>query len=70
MSKETNRRRCRSCKKLLLDEKLPFCRRCMLEGRDKARQIASIGAAATAFVIALVNNSNHDSDDKSDEEKR
>ncbi len=35
MSNEEKKRRCKSCGKLLLDEKLPWCRRCRLEGRNK-----------------------------------
>ena len=27
-------RRCKSCGKKLLDEKLPFCKRCVLKGRN------------------------------------
>ena len=58
--------------KLLLDEKLPFCRRCVLEGRNKASQVGGIvgGTLLTVFsAIALVNNSDHHlNDDEEDEE--
>lgn len=64
MSKEDKERRCKSCGKLLLDEKLPFCRRCVLEGRNKAGQVGGIivGAATTVLSAAALinNNSNND----------
>ena len=62
MSNEEKERRCKSCGKLLLDEKLPFCRRCVLEGRNKVGQVGGIVAMTAFFAKALVNN-NSDSDD-------
>ncbi len=65
-------RRCKSCHKLLLDEKLPFCRRCVLEGRNKTFQIGGVfgGMAITAFsAFALANNSDHHSSDDEDAEE-
>lgn len=35
MNDETKERRCKFCKKLLISEKMPICRRCKLEGRGK-----------------------------------
>lgn len=64
MSNEKKERRCKSCGKLLLDEKLPFCRRCMLEGRDTVGKVSgTVGVLAiTALKVStLVNN---DSDRK------
>ena len=59
MSNEEIERRCKSCGKLLLDEKLPFCRRCVLEGKNKIVQVGGIvvGAAITVLkAVALINN--------------
>lgn len=71
MGTGTTDRRCKSCHKLLLDEKLPFCRRCMLEGRNKAGQVGGVvGGLMTIFsAIALVNNSDHHSSDDDDEDE-
>ena len=72
METETTERRCKSCHKLLLDEKLPFCRRCVLEGRNKASQVGGIvgGTLLTVFsAIALANNSDHHSNDDEDDEE-
>lgn len=65
MSKEEKERRCKSCGKLLLDEKLPFCRRCVLEGRNKARQVVGIvvGPAAVLRAVALINNNSDGGND-------
>lgn len=66
MSKEEKERRCKSCGKLLLDEKLPFCRRCVLGGRNKAGQVGGIvvGAATTVLsAVALINNNSDGGND-------
>lgn len=58
-------RRCKACGKLLIDEKLPFCRRCVLEGRNTAGKIGGVigGAVISALsVVALVNNNSSNSD--------
>lgn len=65
MSDEEKERRCKSCGKLLLDEKIPFCRRCVLEGRNKVGQvgeIVSVLAVAVFGAAALVNDDNSDAD--------
>ena len=40
-------RRCAQCKKLLIDEKIPLCRRCRLNDRN-------YGLTATGTLISLV----------------
>ena len=41
---ENDIRYCKACGKQLIDEKLPFCSRCVLEGRDKAgKGVAAVG---------------------------
>lgn len=65
MSNEEKVRRCKSCSKLLIDEKL-FCRRCILEGRNKAGKIGGfIGgiAMAATSAAALLGNANSGNDD-------
>lgn len=44
MSDETKERRCKFCGKLLINERMPFCRRCKLEGRNKVGQVGGIVA--------------------------
>ena len=64
MSNEEKERRCKSCGKFLVDEKL-FCRRCVLEGRNKVGQIGGIvgGLAVSALsAAALINNNSNDTD--------
>lgn len=59
MSEENKERRCISCGKLLLDEKIPVCRRCRLEGRDKAGKVGgAVGGVAMTILSAsaLINN--------------
>lgn len=59
MCNEEKERRCKSCGKLLLGEKLPFCRRCVLKGRNKAGQVGGVVVGATTTVlsaVALINN--------------
>lgn len=65
MSNGKKERRCKSCGKLLLDEKLPFCRRCVLEGRNNVGKVVSIvgGLATTALTVALVNNHSNGNND-------
>ena len=75
MSDEKTERRCKSCSKLLLDEKLPFCHRCILEGRNKAGQIGGlVGGIATtiasAWAMIKSNDQNtQNTDDSSDDEE-
>lgn len=42
MNDETKERRCKFCGKLLISEKMPICRRCKLEGRNKVGQVGGI----------------------------
>lgn len=41
---EEKKRVCLGCKKQLLDEKLPFCLRCRLSGRNTAANVGEIVA--------------------------
>ena len=53
MSNEEKDRRCKTCGKLLIDEKLPFCRRCVLEGRDKSVQFSGMVAGAATLLMSV-----------------
>lgn len=54
MSNEKERR-CLTCKKLLLDEKIPICLRCKLQGRNYAGESgAIIGSLAITFLGSKV----------------
>lgn len=49
MGEETKERKCISCGKKLLDEKLPLCLRCRLEGRNTtAKVVEAVGTIAVA----------------------
>lgn len=50
MSDKTKERRCQFCGKLLVNETMPFCRRCKLEGRNKVWQIGGIAAGMFTVV--------------------
>lgn len=65
MSNEEKERRCKLCRKLLLDEKLPFCRRCILEVRNKVGPVAVMGSVGLAMAHLL--NSNDDATDGNDD---
>lgn len=67
MRNEGKERRCKSCGKLLLDEKISFCRRCFLEGRDKVSQIGGIVGCLliTLSAVALKNNNSDGNNDVS-----
>ena len=73
MSNEEKEHRCKSCGKLLIDEKL-FCRRCVLEGRNKAGKITGfiggivMAATSAAAMIGNVNSNNNDLIGTDDEE--
>lgn len=54
MSNGEKERRCKFCGKLLLDEKLPFCRRCFLEGRNIAGKVGGIVVVAATTVLSGV----------------
>ena len=72
MSNENTDRRCKSCNKLLLDEKLPICPRCMLEGRNKVGKIggiiAGLGTAALSSWSLIKDNDSNVNADSDDEE--
>ena len=63
MSKEEKERRCKSCGKLLLDEKVFFCRRCFLEGRNKAFGIAGAVGISICGALALRSNNSDGNND-------
>jgi hypothetical protein len=54
MKNDHEERRCKSCGKLLIDEKVPFCRRCFLEGRNKVRNVAAIAGTILLTVLSAV----------------
>lgn len=64
MNEEKKEKRCIACKKLLINKKLPLCRRCCLEGRNKVVQIAgAFGGSVTAAVsVAMFMNKNGNGD--------
>lgn len=64
MSNEEKERRCKSCGKRLIDEKI-FCRRCVLERRNKVGQVGVIvsGLLVGAFSVVALPNNNSDNTD-------
>lgn len=58
MSKEEKERRCKICGKLLLDEKLPFCRRCFLENRNKIEAVGGV-LMVSLMAGAFFNSNSH-----------
>ena len=64
MRNEKIKRRCKSCGKLLIDEKL-FCWRCVLEGINKVRQVGIMFFVVTIVhsVVALINNNSDGEND-------
>lgn len=52
MNDETKERRCKFCGKLLISEKMPVCRRCKLEGRNKVGQVGGIVAGVFTAVLS------------------
>ncbi len=50
MNDETKEKRCKFCGKLLISEKMPICRRCKLEGRNKVGQVGGMVVGMFAFV--------------------
>ncbi len=62
MSRTTGEKRCKFCKRLLLDERIPVCHRCRLEARNKAGQALSIGGITAAVAVSL-NKLNDNSED-------
>ncbi len=62
MSNMEKVRRCKFCGKLLIDEKMPLCRRCVLEGRNKSVQVAGIVFGATTTVLSAIALNNNNSE--------
>lgn len=52
MHDETKEGRCKFCGKLLISEKIPICRRCKLEGRNKIGQVGALTASAVTFAFS------------------
>lgn len=52
MNDETKERRCKFCGKLLINEKMPICRRCKLEGRNKVGQVGGIVVSVFTTVFS------------------
>lgn len=66
MNDEIKERRCKFCGKLLISEKMPICRRCKLEGRNKVGQVGGIAAGMlTAVLSAKALASDKENDDSS-----
>ena len=55
---DSKERRCMSCHKLLIGEKLPFCRRCRLKGRNNAAKVFSF-SAGLATIVATVSHTDN-----------
>ena len=73
MSKKDEARRCKVCGKLLLpDDKVPLCRRCILESRNKAGKISvilgSLALAAQNAFSLLANDSEEDDEATEDDD--
>lgn len=51
MSKKNEEKRCLVCKKILLDEKMPVCLRCKLQGRNAAGNVGK-GIVGVALLIS------------------
>ncbi len=63
MSNADKERRCKKCGKRLIDEALPFCDRCVLNGRNTAGKMiggATTVALAVMSAIAYTNNGSGD----------
>ena len=62
MNNKEKERRCKACGKLLLDEKIPFCRRCVLDGRNKVTKVGGIVGGIAISAISAVSLKNNMSD--------
>ena len=51
MDEEVKERKCKTCGKRLIDEKLPICLRCRLKGRNTAGRVSEI-AVGTVLAVA------------------
>lgn len=52
MNENRKERRCIFCKKMLIDEKIPFCIRCKLKGCDKAKRFVGCGLVLGTTIFA------------------
>ena len=68
MNESAVERRCKSCGKLLLDERLPFCKRCILTGRNRAVQGFGIAAGLFTAYMSAKSMIDSDTDNGSDED--
>lgn len=62
MSEKNEDRRCLTCGKKLLDEKLPICLRCRLQGRNTTAKVGEAAgglAVAALSIISIANNNNN-----------
>lgn len=53
MEENTSQKRCIKCKKILIDEKIPLCKRCRLEIRNTALKVGAVAGGAL-FVLGSV----------------
>ncbi len=62
MTNNEQERRCKSCGKILIDEKTFWCRRCILEGRNKAAKVGGVllGIGTTVLSAVALGNKNTD----------
>lgn len=68
----SDQRRCMKCGKLLIDEKIPICRRCRLKTRDTSTHVLKFvggGILALAGGKALIDNANSSSDPSYEDDK-
>lgn len=53
MKEAKQERRCLKCKKKLIDEKVPICPRCALEGTGAVKKAGKVAAGAAAGIAAF-----------------
>lgn len=64
MSESNDIKRCKFCKKALIDEKIPICLRCRLTGKKKAAKPVVGIAAISAGVLSIHNNRSNTEDEE------
>ncbi|SCY77127.1 hypothetical protein SAMN02910292_02859 [Lachnospiraceae bacterium XBB2008] len=65
MDEEIKDRRCKTCGKKLIDEKLPICLRCRLKGRNFMGNLTEAGAGIVLLIAggkALADQNERDND--------